>query len=627
MAWPLGSVTVLAVDEPTAETTNKTPTVPARTAELIERLGDDSFFVRERAQQELAAMGFKAFDALMVAEHHADIEVVARARYLLRLLDVQWINDSDPEKVRKLLSDFDQIDGPVRRDRMRALAALPEDQGLEALCRLARFQRDELLSKWAAMFVIEQDSGREQWAQVPTGQPADETAAWALSQVEQPPRSSLEVIDVQRWAHRQGVIQEAISSSPRPAARWLRAYANIRTAPEAPMQTWNELVESEAKVLARTPRQSEPTIITRMLLQQSAWLRTLDHREAADAAMLRILDFVGSDTKSLRELVMWVVRGEAWPTLDALETQFSAVIAANPLLGYTVAYARRKQGQTERAEQLAAQARAFRPGDYKEHFTVAGAMQVLGWIDWTEGECQTIIDHKPRNAQSVNYVLVVQSWLAELLHDRGDDLEASEIMDRTNTMFEELAKKNGQQQDRPLSPRRAQARRDLFLGLHLAKQGSFDDARDHLYQALKYDETDADVLIALFELPNLDDKQRGELKSQIDETCELFRDQIRQDPNNPTPYNQLAWLAANTEGDLDEALQASLRSLKVDIEHPNHPGRLDTLARCYYARGEYEKAVEIQTKAVQLEPHTGLMSRQLAVFLKKLDETKPAATP
>jgi len=626
MALSLGSMPALAVDETIPEETVETPAVPTRIAELIEQLGDDSFFVRERAQQALAAMGFKAFDALMVAERHADIEVASRARYLLRLLDVQWIDDDDPDEVRKLLSDFDQIDGVTRRKRMRQLAALPNDQGLEALCRLARFQRNELLSKWAALLVIEQDSGGELWDQLPTGQPADETAAWALSLVERPPQSALEVIDDQRWARRREVIQDTIATSPRPAAQWLRAYADIRTSPDAPTKTWNELIEAEAKVLARTPQQTEPMIVARMLLQQSTWLRTLDHHASADAAMFRILDFVGSDAESLSELVLWLVRVETWAALDALETRFSAVIEVNPLLAYTIAYARRKQGQIKRAEALAAQARKFRPGDYKEHFNVAGALQNRGWIDWTEGECRTIIDHEPRNEQYVNYVIVSQRWLAELLHDRGDELAASETMGRANTLLEEMAKKNGQQQNQQQSPRRTQARRDLFLGLYLIKQGKFDEARKSLYQALQYDKTDADVLIALYELPNLDDKQREELKNNIRETCELFRGQIEQDPENPTPYNQLAWLVANTEGDLDEALRASQRSLKLG-PNPNHPGRMDTLARCYYAMGKYEQAVKIQTRAVQIEPHTGQMSRQLALFLKKLDETKATTTP
>lgn len=610
-----------AVDE-NAE--DATPLVPAQVTELVEKLGDDSFFVRERAQQELAAMGFEAFDALSVAEHHEDIEVASRARYLLRLLEVQWINEQDPPEVSKLLAEYDQLDVPARLTKMRELANLPDDQGLEALCRLARFQRNEILSKWAALLVIEQHSGREAWKRFLSGQPADETAAWALSLLDPPPLSSLEVIDEEQWNRRKEVIEASIAASPRPAGQWLRAYTKLRSDEAASSETWSELVESEAKVLARTPQQSAATIISRILLQQATWLRTQEQDDAADEAMFRILDFVGSDPQSLTELIMWLVRNESWSALDELETRFATIVQDNPLLAYTIAYARRKQGQTERAEELAKQARSKSPENYKAHYDVAGTLQEQGWVDWAEGEYHTIIDHEPRNQQYINYVIVSQRWLAELLHDRGDELAASVMMDRTNEMLEEMAKLNGQPQNRLLNPRPTQARRDLFYGLHLTKEGKLEEAREHLLRALEYDDTDADVLIALYELPNLDEKQRAKLLEDINDACDLFRGQIAQDPESPTPYNQLAWLVANTEGDQDEALRASLRSLELG---PDHPGRMDTLARCYYARGNLEKAIEIQTRAVQHEPHTGQMSRQLAFFLEKAKDPNPAAAP
>ncbi len=49
---------------------------------------------------------------------------------------------------------------------------------------------------------------------------------------------------------------------------------------------------------------------------------------------------------------------------------------------------------------------------------------------------------------------------------------------------------------------------------------------------------------------------------------------------------------------------------------------LDTLARVYYAKGDLENAVKYQTKAVELEPHSGLIQHQLDLFRKKLEEKK-----
>ena len=73
------------------------------------------------------------------------------------------------------------------------------------------------------------------------------------------------------------------------------------------------------------------------------------------------------------------------------------------------------------------------------------------------------------------------------------------------------------------------------------------------------------------------------------------------------------------DGDLDTALKYSQRSIEMA---PEYGGYLDTLAHVHFARGEYEKAVQVQTKAAELDPHSGLIARQLRVFTAKLEETK-----
>ena len=53
-------------------------------------------------------------------------------------------------------------------------------------------------------------------------------------------------------------------------------------------------------------------------------------------------------------------------------------------------------------------------------------------------------------------------------------------------------------------------------------------------------------------------------------------------------------------------------------ERCNVGGYLDTLAHCYYAKGDYENAVKYQTEAIKSEPHSQAISRQLEVFRKAL---------
>lgn len=87
--------------------------------------------------------------------------------------------------------------------------------------------------------------------------------------------------------------------------------------------------------------------------------------------------------------------------------------------------------------------------------------------------------------------------------------------------------------------------------------------------------------------------------------------------------NQLAWLVGNTFGDYDEAVRLSQRSLEI---RPDYAGYLDTLGRCYYAKGDFENAIKYQSQAVKLDPHSGQIQRQLALF-KKEQAAKGGAKP
>jgi tetratricopeptide (TPR) repeat protein len=169
----------------------------------------------------------------------------------------------------------------------------------------------------------------------------------------------------------------------------------------------------------------------------------------------------------------------------------------------------------------------------------------------------------------------------------------------------------------------------FFQSCHLARQGDRKAELARLHAGVRHDPLDADILIGLFRSPELTEAQREVVQKQIRDAAQEFRDQMRRSPEDATPYNQFAWLIANTEGDKQEALRASQRSLEL---RPGTAGYIDTLARCYFALGEHDKAFEEQQRAVALEPHSGLMQRQLAEFaaaagqtLNSPERAKPAA--
>ena len=125
--------------------------IDARVEQLIEQLGHPDYFVRQRAEEELAGFSFEVFDALDRATTHEDLEIAARARYLLRRLRVAWTTEDDPEEVRKLLADYEHLDAPTKTHRMYFLARIPELKGIPALCRLVRYEKSPVLSVWPTM--------------------------------------------------------------------------------------------------------------------------------------------------------------------------------------------------------------------------------------------------------------------------------------------------------------------------------------------------------------------------------------------------------------------------------------------------------------------------------------------
>jgi tetratricopeptide (TPR) repeat protein len=101
----------------------------------------------------------------------------------------------------------------------------------------------------------------------------------------------------------------------------------------------------------------------------------------------------------------------------------------------------------------------------------------------------------------------------------------------------------------------------------------------------------------------------------IDELSHTFQQQIEENPDDPTNYNQWAWLISNTVGDYEKAIRYSQRSLQLQ---PEDAGYLDTLGRCYFAAGDLENAVKTQRRAVEKMPHMQVMQRQLKQFEESL---------
>ncbi len=223
-----------------------------RIQQLIQQLGNEEYAVRQQAQEELAKFGFDAYDELSAATTDPDLEIVSRARYLLRLIRVQWTSENDPPAVKKILQDYEIQSPEIRSRKIAMLARLSKGASLPALCRLVRFEKLTLLSKFAALEIMRRE-------------PAGAAARAAYHQI----------------------LRNQLSKSRQPAAIWLTTYLRFRENPAAVLPEWTKLIEAEESVLRRSPEQSTPEFLAGLNYQQAKIELEQGKTEAAEATARR----------------------------------------------------------------------------------------------------------------------------------------------------------------------------------------------------------------------------------------------------------------------------------------------------------------------------------------------------
>ena len=111
----------------------------------------------------------------------------------------------------------------------------------------------------------------------------------------------------------------------------------------------------------------------------------------------------------------------------------------------------------------------------------------------------------------------------------------------------------------------------------------------------------------------------AEANTVFDQVFPVSLNTIKTFPNYEQGHNNHAWLLARCQRNLDEALTHAQAALKID---PKSAASTDTLAEVYFAKGDFQKAVEASDKALKLTPTDAQLKTQNQRFRAALEKSK-----
>jgi tetratricopeptide (TPR) repeat protein len=558
---------------------------------LIAMLGDKDFFVRQKAEQELTKMGFEAVDALAEAADSDDMEIVARSDRLLRAIRSNWTRPGDPPPVVQLLNDYEIQDDASREARITSLIALADQQGVPAVCRIICYDRSPLICKTAAVRLIESLSGKVLKSELASDIRKRLATSWP-------------------------------GTRSRVAAQWVLNWLAAGNDPEALAAALTKIAGDEDDLIRRRPRESAPAIVEGLLQLQIAALRNVHRAADAAAGVVRLMNLHHGDPTALARLIQWMIDQKDWPATRLVEEQFRTTIGTSPDLLYLMAEAQSLRGDAAVAERSAEQALKLNPEiderSLSVHLQAGRILEDRGRTEWAIHEWEYVARRAPSRS---TVATVAGHYLGELYHDLERDDQAAATLARLEKAFSgrtDQYKLFGN--DESLSLGELRARRHFYEACHWRDKGDRAKQRAALDAALATQGYDIEVLIECYRVPDATADYRANIRKLIVKKLNELREQIGDNNNGAQPCNEFAWLVANTEGDFDEALRYSKRSLELTGE--NNGSYLDTLAHVYYAKGDFDEALKQQTAAAASLPHNRTILKQLEVYRKKVAEKK-----
>jgi tetratricopeptide (TPR) repeat protein len=541
----------------------------ARIDDLIAQLTSEDAMQRSSAAMQLLQIGRPARPAILRAARSDDPDLHDRAAQIL--LQMPWYLPSDPEPIKQVLRHYGVPDLNQRRTFItNEIAPMRDPAAFDVLVRL----------------MAEDPSVDVRW-----------TIAGLFRRLEQGALLS-------RYRH-----VEPDQDDPPMLA--LCAYARLDTNSNQARQFLQRCADLE---FANPSDDPEFDYVIQLLCEFA--VRDNQYAAAADLRRKQYARGATSDESGtpVPILELFALQGDYGP-LPGLDNdmKLAGSAAQTPKIEYCLSrlYAREgKPSQSQGAHKAAFNASHTR----MQRYNVGSFLADHGWDDLAEAEFNNLLQMPPDpDDQPYQVEVNARFQLAAIAIRRGDDFAAAR-----NT---ELALRAGSG-DSPLirTDERGHiytvSTNDIWAEVHWhylrAAQAKHDDATvaQQLDALVPLNPTDPEI--AIDAVPLL--KQRGQsdaAESLFNRAFDSMKAKLDTDPDNPDLLNSMAWLCAECNEHLTEALAWSQESVAI---LPNDAAVIDTLADVNFRLGHAKKAVELESRAVKLDSTDTFMPTQLAKF-------------
>jgi tetratricopeptide (TPR) repeat protein len=542
--------------------------------ELIQKLGDDSFVVRERASKRLLQIGVIAEPELRRATNNDDSEISRRAELLLSQLD-QTLPDSTSEDVEVFLNIYTTETNPAIKLACIAQLGNPlpgaceDGEGLMALCRIVRFDKDKMMRNEAVKSLIAFEpftlSKKEKWYQ-----------------------------NMRRVFMRCGDDLVFIL---------LRDYSALKI----------DLIELRKRTEAELENKSAKSGET---VEYPVKLPEADSKKLKE----RLKKFAGNLDKFQKDPLYSKIKPGHWVDI---------------LVNYSLAEMYDALGMNQERDKILEKVLTIREEQPKnqpmiiienenktmnEHSRTALILYYKQRLTWAERHLKLVIDNG-----DVFLKVSACTETAMIKFLKYDLQGAIEYFEKCN----EIIKSDDYKKFYGDTDERLQKNNIQILAYQAqlaAENNDWDKAKELVDNTLakKPDEIDTIILrYKICERNPTDLAYKAAMQSMIENATSSIRREMGNNNDNTTKHyvacNQVAWLLANTNGEF--SLAKDLIDITMRYE-PDSPTYLDTQA-CVYALGkQYDKAIKIQTKTVKLSPESKLYKNALEKYKKLKNESK-----